>query len=86
MADFYFDVGILTRTSVLALWALIGIVVAVYVLGFIRFKSDSPVRKRGLGRVATALIFAGLAVFFISGLAGLHLGAVEGLFPVKPNT
>ena len=84
MADFYFDIGILTRTSVLAMWALIALVLAVYVLGFIRLKSDSPLSKRGLGRIILALLFTALAAFFISGLAGIHLGSVEGLFPVRP--
>ena len=81
MTDFYFGWGLIDRTTVLAAWTAIGLFIAVYMLGFIRLKGDSPVENISPGRLLGALGFAILGFFFLAGLTGTHLGALEGLFP-----
>ena len=63
ITDYYFAWGIIDRTTVLAAWTGIGLLISIYILGFIRLKGDSPVTGIGPGRLVLALVFAILFVF-----------------------
>ena len=81
MTDFYFGWGLIDRTTVLSAWASIAVALAIYVLGIIRLKDDCPMSVIGPGRLLLAIVFGMLALVFVAGLSGTHLGALEGLFP-----
>ena len=81
IADYAWGWGIFGRTLILISWSTISVAIAIYVLGWIRWDGDEPLRSVGAGRLLLALAFAGLGLFFAAGLVGHSLGAFEGLFP-----
>jgi thiol:disulfide interchange protein len=81
IADYAWGWGIFGRTVTLISWSTISVAIAIYVLGWIRWDGDEPIRSVGAGRLSLALAFAGLGLFFAAGLVGNSLGAFEGLFP-----
>lgn len=81
IADLALSWGIFDRTVVLAIWTVICLLIAVYIAGKIRMASDAVVEQVGPWRLLLMVIFASMGFFFLAGLTGTHLGAVEGLFP-----
>ncbi|TVR08918.1 MAG: hypothetical protein EA401_13365, partial [Planctomycetota bacterium] len=81
ITDLALSWGVFDRTVVLAIWTVICGLIAVYVAGKIRMTSDAPVEHVGPWRLLLIVVFASLGMFFLAGLTGTHLGAVEGLFP-----
>lgn len=73
--------GVIGRTLSLAVWAAISLAIAVYVLGWWRHDGDDRIEHVGLGRLAGAIAFATLALWFASGLMGNRLGLIESFFP-----
>ena len=74
---------ILSREAVLALWVLIALLIASYVLGFFKFKMDSPVKKIGPARILVATGFLLLSVYLTLGFFGWKLGELESFLPPK---
>ena len=81
IADHAWGWGVFGRTLTLVLWSAIALVLALYLLGLLRWEGDEKIEHVALPRVAIGIAFAGLAVWFAAGVSGLELGAVEGLFP-----
>lgn len=78
---------IFTRELVLMIWVIIGIGIVAYILGFFKFKYDSPVKKLTLPRIAFASAFFVLCIYLTTGILGKKLGELESFLPPKnPNS
>jgi thiol:disulfide interchange protein DsbD len=74
---------IFTRELVLIIWTVIGLGIVAYVLGFFKFKHDSPVKKITPLRIAFAALFFGLCIYLTTGVLGRKLGELESFLPPK---
>jgi thiol:disulfide interchange protein DsbD len=81
IADHAWGWGVFGRTSILVLWSAVALILALYLLGLVRWDGDSRIERVGLSRLGLALAFLALGIWFAAGVSGLELGAVEGLFP-----
>ncbi len=81
ICDATWEWGIIGRSFTLASWSAVSLVIAVYVLGKLRFNGDSEVAQVGVSRLMIALTFLALGIWFASGLAGNNLGLFESFFP-----
>jgi thiol:disulfide interchange protein DsbD len=84
--DLVWGWGIFTRDVVLATWVVLGVLMALYVIGLFRFKHDAPVQHVGLVRLATAVLCGTLAVWLLTGLFGKRLGEIEAFLPPAAET
>ena len=80
-ADLVEQWGILKRETFLVIWAIIGLAMAAYLMGWIRFPHDSPLKKRSPFRIGLAAFFALTGIYFASGLFGNSLGLISGFPP-----
>ena len=74
---------IFTRELVLIIWVIIGLAIVTYILGFFRFKHDSPVKKITPLRIIFAGLFLGLCFYLTTGVLGKKLGELESFLPPK---
>ena len=74
---------IFTRELVLIIWIVIGLGIVTYILGFFKFRHDSPVRKITPFRVVFAGLFLGLCFYLTTGVLGKKLGELESFLPPK---
>jgi thiol:disulfide interchange protein DsbD len=74
---------IFTRELVLMIWGVIGIGIVTYILGFYKFKNDSPVKKITPLRVMFAALFLGVTIYLTTGVLGRKLGELESFLPPK---
>ncbi|MEO8042925.1 MAG: cytochrome c biogenesis protein CcdA, partial [Acidobacteriota bacterium] len=74
---------IFTRELVLIIWVVIGFGIVAYVLGFFKFRHDSPVKKITPLRIVFAALFLGLCVYLTTGVLGRKLGELESFLPPK---
>ena len=81
IADHAWGWGLIGRTVTLVGWSAVALVIALYLLGLVRWDGDERIEQVGPGRVLLATVFLGLGIWFAAGVAGAGLGAVEGLFP-----
>lgn len=82
-ADMIWEWNIWTRQVVLAGWAAVGIVAALYLLKVIRFEHETE-EPIGGGRLVAALFFATLGIYFSAGAYGRPLDPrIEALMPIS---
>lgn len=81
IADHAWGWGLFGRTVTLVGWSATALIIAIYLLGLIRWDSDDRITTVGPVRLLLAIAFLGLGLWFASGLTGTELGRVEGLFP-----
>ncbi len=74
---------VFTRELVLIIWVVIGIGIVTYILGFYKFRHDSPVRKITPLRAMFAALFFGLCIYLTTGVLGRKLGELESFLPPK---
>ncbi len=74
---------IFTRELVLIIWVIIGLGICAYILGFFKFKHDSPVKKITPLRIVFAALFFGMCIYLMSGVLGRKLGELESFLPPK---
>jgi thiol:disulfide interchange protein len=67
-ADLVSHWGLLKRETFFAIWILIGIALALYLLGVIKFHHDPPPAKLSKVRILIAVLFLAFAVYLIPGL------------------
>lgn len=67
-ADLVEQWGLLKREIFLGLWILIGLLMVLYLLGVIRVKHSSPVRKFSITRIFFLLLFSTFSGYLILGL------------------
>jgi len=77
ISDHRWGWGIFGRDAVFALWAAGMAVIAVYVLGRLRFAGDDEARTIGAGRLLTGAVFIAIALWLASGVFGNDLGQLE---------
>jgi thiol:disulfide interchange protein len=80
-ADLVEQWGLLKREPFLIIWALIAFALAAYLLGFIKFPHDSPIKKKSPIRYILASTFFAAGVYFTSGLFGNGLELISGFPP-----
>jgi len=82
-ADLVWDWQLLPRETFLSIWIACGVLIVLYVLGYMRMKLDSEVKYIGAARAVWAIIFLSLTVYLISGLYGRPLGELDAFLPPK---
>mgnify|MGYP000489017385 CR=1 FL=1 len=84
-ADLVSRWGLISYNTFLILWILISLALAAYLFGFIRFPHDSKNQSVSIPRKAFGALSVGLAIFFMTGLAGNSMGFLSGFFPPKDH-
>lgn len=82
--DLVWQLGILHRPVVIAVWIAISALISLYLLGRIRLTSEHGVATQqsiGIGRFLSGGAFLAFSVFLASGLVGRPLGEVEAFLP-----
>jgi len=67
-ADLVKGWGLLPREIFFGLWILIGIGLAAYLFGLIKFPHDSPIKKFGFLRISTAIATVAFVIYLLPGL------------------
>lgn len=83
-ADLVMHWGILKREVFIAIWILAGTGTTLYLLGKIKFKHDSPIKKLSKARIILALVFASFTIYLIPGLTNTkwaNLTLISGFPP-----
>ncbi len=75
--------GIFTREVVLTIWVIVGIALALYILGLFKFKLDSPVKKITPLRIILSIVCIGMSIYLVTGILGKKLGELESFLPPK---
>ncbi len=84
ICDVVWNWGIIGRNFTLASWSAVSFIIAMYVIGKLRFNDDQKIESIGLGRLFFGIIFLSGALWLLSGLAGNNLGLIESFFPGDP--
>jgi cytochrome c biogenesis protein CcdA len=83
-ADLAYHWGLLKRETFVALWVLIDLSLALYLLGVIRFRHDPPPARLAWGRIGTGLLFALFGLYMLPGLTNTsfaRLSLLSGIIP-----
>jgi len=73
--------GIFTRTTVLAIWIAIGVILSLYLLGKFQLSHDSKPERIGAFRLVSAIVSLAISFWLITGLFGAKLGELEAFLP-----
>ena len=85
-ADLVKQWGLLKREIFIGLWILIGLLMVLYLLGILKVKHSSPVRKFSFVRIAFIILFGAITVYLIPGLfngKGADLKLISGFPPPR---
>ncbi|MCO6512362.1 MAG: thioredoxin family protein, partial [Aridibacter famidurans] len=74
---------IFSREIVLIIWVIIGLTISAYILGFFKFRYDSPVKKITPLRIIFAGLFLIVSGYLALGVFGQKLGELESFLPPK---
>jgi thiol:disulfide interchange protein DsbD len=67
-ADLVKQWGLLKREIFIGLWVLFGLLTVLYLIGVLRVKNSSPVKKFSVSRIFFILLFSAITVYLIPGL------------------
>ena len=81
VADQTYHWHILDRDIYLAIWIICFTLLGLYLLGVIKFKYDSPIKKYSVGRIALIVIDFAFVAYLITGFCGAPLKAISGYLP-----
>lgn len=81
VADQVYHWRLLDREVYLAIWIAVFTLLAMYLLGKIRFKHDDAVEHIGVRRLTLAIITLSFVVYLIPGMFGAPLKALSGYLP-----
>ena len=80
--DLVWNWGIFDRNVVLLIWALIFILMSLYLLGIIKMPFDTPIKKFSFSRISFLVLFLFIGVYLSSGLFNNKLhGLIESYLP-----
>lgn len=85
-ADLVKQWGLLKREIFIGLWILIGLLMVLYLLGILKVKHSSPVKKFSFVRIAFIILFGAITVYLIPGLfngKGAELKLISGFPPPR---
>ena len=82
-ADLVWNWGILTRPVFLALWAMIGVIAGLYLLGALRLPHDTTT-KYGRPRQIFGALTVLVGLYFLPAIEGAPLGTVNAFLPPSP--
>lgn len=74
---------VFTREVVLIIWTVLGLGVCAYILGFFKFRHDSPVTKISPVRILFTAMFFSVCIYLTTGVLGRKLGELESFLPPK---
>lgn len=80
-ADLVHQANLLPREVFLAIWVVLFGLLAIYLLGWIRFKHDSKMGKLSVGRKIVAGFFIAFTVYLTTGFFGNSLNLLSGVLP-----
>jgi thiol:disulfide interchange protein DsbD len=83
--DLVWGWGVFTHDVVLACWAAIFALMALYVLGLFRLPREARVTRVGIARPVTALACGAVSLWLLTGIAGRPLGELEAFLPPPPE-
>ncbi len=81
--DLVYQWELLTRPVFITAWLAIGLVTAVYLLGWIRFPHETVVETVGALRVMFAIFFLAVSLYLFRGLFGFSLGELDAFLPPR---
>lgn len=81
VADLAYGWHILDRETFLALWIALALLLAIYLMGFLKFPHDDDDRHIGVTRFFLALFSLAFAIYMIPGLWGAPLKAISAFSP-----
>lgn len=82
-ADLVGHWGILKRELFLALWAILGLAIVLYLVGVLKMKGNENIKRVSIVRWFFVMFFAGFTLYSASGLFGNTLSLFSGFLP--PN-
>ena len=83
-ADLVMHWGILKREIFIGIWIIVGAGLTLYLLGILKFKHDSPIKKLTATRIILGLIFAAFTVYLVPGVTNTtwaNLTLISGFPP-----
>lgn len=80
-ADMVSHWGILSRSTFIAIWVVIFILMGVYLLGKIKFAHDSDIKYVSVPRLFLAIISFSFALYLLPGLWGAPLHSISAFAP-----
>ncbi len=83
-ADLVEHWGLLKREVFIGLWTLLGIGLALYLFGKIKFPHDGPLQKLGKGRITTGILVVAFAIYLIPGLTNTKYANLKLLSGFPP--
>ncbi len=83
VADMTMGWGILPRWLFIALWALVGFVLALYMIGFVNFPCNYGDKTRTKAFKIAAVLPLAFSIYMVSGYMGNTLKAVSAFLPPK---
>ena len=81
VADQTYHWHLLDRDVYLAIWIICFTLLGLYLLGLIKFKYDTPIKKFSVGRIALIIIDFAFVAYMIPGMWGAPLKALSGYLP-----
>jgi len=83
-ADLVEHWGILKREIFIGLWIIIGIGLALYLFGKIKFPHDGPLNKLGKGRITTGILTVAFVIYLIPGMTNTKYANLKLLSGFPP--
>ncbi len=83
-ADNVMQWGILKREVFVALWIIIGAMIVLYLMGWLKMSHSSPIKKFSVTRVAFIILFGATTLYLIPGVTNsrwANLGLLSGFPP-----
>lgn len=81
--DLVYQWEFLTRPVFLSIWTAIGLLTAMYLLGWFHFPHEEPSRTVGAGRILFATFFLAVSFYLLRSLFGFGLGELDAFLPPR---
>ena len=81
--DVALGLGWLSRPIFLSVWIVLALMLGLYLLGYLRFKMDSPLPYLGFWRMLLAVAVFSFAIYLVPGLFGAPLYSLSGFMPAQ---